>query len=271
MIAANNTDHRGITRNFAAFLWRLAISPVSFVALALFWCLDLGTGSIFAYLRPDLFGSLDAYPFTAWLRIEGPRAWPASLWVHLLVILSWLMVASLLLCTVNWFLYRRKRLSGMGEVLIHFGFLLVFAGYVIGAVWGARIIGLRVPVNGGSFPVPALQATLVVRDIRPLFGPDGKVQGDESDLELITPAGKTAARKVRLNHPLIAGSTVVYPRGVYREERGNPPVPVGPFFAHYDVHRDPGIRLVLVGAVLITLGTIWALVLYLREGVTRRR
>jgi hypothetical protein len=264
------SQQAGVVRRIALLLWRVAISPVSFVVIALFWCLDLGAGSIFAYLRPDLFGSLDGYPFTAWLRIEGPRAWPSSIWVHLLVLLSWLMVASLLLCTVNWFLYRRKRLTGMGEVLVHLGFLLVFSGYVIGAVWGSRTIGVQLPVTGGSCRIAPLGATLVLREIRPILGAQGEVQGDESDLELITPAGRTMARGVKLNHPLIAGATVVYPRGVQQETAGSPPVPVGPFFAVYDVHRDPGVWLVMAGAVLITLGTIWAFALYLREGAAPR-
>jgi hypothetical protein len=246
------------------------VSPVSFVVLALLWCLDLGSGSILAYLRPDLFGSLDAYPFTAWLRVEGPRAWPASLWVHLLVVLSWLMVVSLLLCTANWLLYRRKRLSGMGEVLVHLGFLLVFAGYVAGAVWGTRVIGIRMPLTGGTFRIPSLQASLLLKEVHPIRGPRGEIQGDESTLELVTPSGRTEARGVKLNHPLMAGPIVVYPRGVQQETAGNPPQPVGPFFVVYDVHRDPGVWLVLAGAALITLGTVWAFVLYLREGLTSR-
>ena len=269
-MAAVDNRQPGLARRTLELLWRLSVSPVSFVVLALAWCLDLGAGSIWAYLRPDLFGSLDGYPFTAWLRIEGPRAWPASLWVHLLVVLSWLMVVSLLLCTVNWFLYRRKRLSGMGEVLVHLGFLLVFAGYVIGAVWGSRTIGIRMPLTGGSCEIPALAATLVVREIRPIYGRQGEIQGDSSDLELVTPGGRTRSTEVKLNHPLIAGSTVVYPRGVQQEETGNPPKPAGPFFAVYDVHRDPGVWLVLVGAGLITLGTLWAFALYLAGGLSPR-
>ena len=271
MAAADSTTKPGLFNRITGLIWRLSISPVCFVVIALLWCLDLGTGSIYAYLRPDLFGSLDGYPLTAWLRIEGPRAWPASLWVHLLVVLSWLMVASLLLCTLNWFLYRRKRLSGMGEVLVHLGFLLVFGGYVIGAVLGSRTIGIRMPLTGGSFRIPALQATLVLKEIKPIRGRHGEIQGDESVLELITPAGRTVSSGVRLNHPLIAGSTVVYPRGVQQETAGDPPVPFGPFFAVYDVHRDPGVWLVIAGAGLITVGTVWAFCLYLYQGLAGRR
>ncbi len=41
---------------------------------------------------------------------------------------------------------------------------------------------------------------------------------------------------------------------------------LGPFVAVYDVHRDPGVWFVIVGALLITLGTAWAFAGYLREG-----
>ncbi|HEY6007290.1 MAG TPA: hypothetical protein VIU40_03140, partial [Geobacteraceae bacterium] len=41
---------------------------------------------------------------------------------------------------------------------------------------------------------------------------------------------------------------------------------LGPFLAVYDVHRDPGVWLVVAGALLIALGTAWAFFGYLREG-----
>jgi hypothetical protein len=341
------TAGKGMAGRLLAGLWRLAISPVTFVALSLLWCLDLGAGSLFAYWRADLFGTLDNYPFTVWLAQEGPRAWPASLWVHALVWLSWLMVASLLLCTGNWFLYRRKRLKGIGEVFVHLGFLLVFAGFVLGSAQGARVLGVKLPI-GGSARVEALDATLTLRGLTPLIGPGGEVQGGVSDLELSSAGLKSASAKVMINHPLIAGTTVVYPRGVQqqlegarlslqgygpielrpgrparlpgglslelagmlqpeeirgdakgpgvflvaRSGTGNPIATLflsdredmpaeafiagqrialagflGPPLAMFDIHRDPGVWLVLAGAVLITFGTLWAFGGYLREGI----
>ena len=341
------TVGKGIFGRLLTGLWRLAVSPVTFVALSILWCLDLGAGSLFAYWRADLFGTLDNYPFTVWLAQEGPRAWPAALWVNALVWLSWLMVASLLLCTGNWFLYRRKRLKGVGEVLVHLGFLLVFAGYVIGSSFGARTLGVKLPV-GGSARVAAMDVTLALRGLTPLTGPGGELQGAVSDLEFSSAGQKPASSTVKINHPLMMGSTVVYPRGVQQqiegvrlslaghglielrpgqplrlqngqvlelaailqsdESRGDVQGPgvflvlrneagattttylstqegmpaettidgqrialadfLGPVLAVYDVHRDPGVWLVLVGAMLITLGTVWALGGYLREGIS---
>ena len=326
-------------------LWRLSISPVTFVFIAIFWCLDLGAGSLLAHSHPELFGNLDSFPFTVWLRQEGPKAMPYALWLHGLVVLSWLMVISLLLCTINWFLFRRKRLKGLGEVLIHFGFLLVFAGYVIGSIFGARTLGVKLPINGGTAPVAEQNLSLTLREVRPLTGPYGESAGTVSTLTLTTPNGSSSAEDVRINHPLMAGSTVVYPRGVSQQVEGarlivgsnavelrrdrpvqlangtvleltgilqqdenrdtaqgpgvaltikdpngtpvgttylstNQEMPreatiggqrlalaelLGPFTANYDIHRDPGVRFVLVGALLITLGTLWALWGYLRD------
>jgi ResB-like family protein len=336
----------GNGQNIIGSLWRLSISPVTFVVLAILWCLDLGTGSLLAYSRPDLFGTLDSMPFTAWLRQEGPKALPHALWVHGLVILSWLMVISLLFCTANWFLFRRKRLKGLGEVLVHLGFLLVFAGYVIGAAFGARTLGVRLPISGGTVRVAEQDLQLTLREVRPLTGPYGEAAGTVSALTLTTPGGTSSDAGVRINHPLMAGATVVYPRGVSQEVQGarlqvgnattelrsgraqplasgqtleltailqqdetrgdaqgpgiavtikdpagrtagtaylstNQEMPreaviggqrlalaelLGPFTANYDIHRDPGVRLVLVGALLICLGTLWALWGYLRDG-----
>ena len=329
---------------FLKGLWRLSISPVTFVVLSILWCLDLGIGSLYAYWRPDLYGTLDNYPFTVWLKVAGPAAWPSSLWVHVLVVLTWAMVVSLLLCTANWLLFRRKRLKGLGEVLVHLGFLLVFAGYVAGAMFGFRTLGVTLPV-GGSASVEGTDLRLALRGMRPLLGPGGSVHGAVSDLELTGGGGTKRAADIRINHPLMAGATVVYPRGVRQEVRGGlllangagpvellPERPVvlpggarlelagilqegerngealgpgvlvtvydaagtpvsrylssqegmpgvaelpgmrlelagfiGPEFGVYDVHRDPGVWLVIVGALLITLGTAWAFCAYLFE------
>lgn len=343
----NRTDRRqGPLPSILVALWRLAISPITFVIISLLWCLDLGVGSLLAYWRPDLFGALDNYPFMLWLRLEGPRAWPYAIWVHLLVILSWLMVASLFLCTIHWFLFRRKRLRGVGEVLVHLGFLLVFAGYVIGSAFGARTLGVRLPLAGGSATVSAMDVGLKLQGVSPLHSRSGQVQGFKSDLALTNAVGEVTAGSVWINHPLIAGPTVVYPRGVQQQveglrillggsevelragwpvalpgghvmevtrlvqadetdgewqgpgvvmavrapggeisgtaylspQEGMPNEAVlaghrlrladllGPQFAVFDIHRDPGVRLVLVGAFLITLGSLWAFFGFFMEG-----
>ena len=328
-------------------LWRLSISPVTFVVLSILWCVDLGIGSLYAYWRSDLFGTLDNYPFTVWLKLEGPRAWPASLWVHALVVLTWLMVASLLLCTINWFLYRRKRLKGLGEVLVHLGFLLIFAGYVAGAIGGSRTQGIILPI-GGSARIEGLDATISLKEMQPLLGPGGSVQGTVSALELSHGNRLVAATGVKINHPLMDGATVVYPRGARQQVEGariivngtqpvilqpnrpitlasghqlhlarilqadesagnakgpgvfitgsapnGAPLPIsylssqegmdavamagvslqlaefaGPILGVFDAHRDPGVWLVIVGALLITLGTVVAFGFYLREGIS---
>ena len=187
---------------------------------------------------------------------------------------------------------------------------------------------------------------LTLRSVRPLLSATGEVQGASSDLEVVSRGERFASPRVQINHPLIAGSTVVYPRGVQQQVegarlmlQGSAPVelrsgnpvrlpggttlelagilqpeetrdtlqgpgvfvavrPVGgevattylstqegmsaeavvagmkiglaelrgPFLAIYDVHRDPGVWFVIVGALLITLGTVWAFAGYLREG-----
>jgi hypothetical protein len=322
-------------------LWRLAVSPATFAVLCLLWCLDLGLGSLVAYRRADLFGSMDAYPFALWLREVGRGALPWSAWVHLLAALTWLMTASLLLCTVNWFWKRRRRLRGAGEVLVHLGFLLVFAGYVAGAVLGERVHGVVV-APGAETAVPGMGLRLALRELSFRRNAAGETLDTVSALTLRDAAGREVSGTARLNHPLISGATVVYPRGSKDvltgvlldtpggvvelspgrpqrlpdgsflalraltqpdEERGGVPGPAvtvglleatgrllgeatlaparGAVFAtvagvpigvrdlrgfslgRYDVHRDPGVRLVLAGAALLLAGTLWALAVYL--------
>jgi len=242
-------------------LWRLAVSPATFAVLCLLWCLDLGAGSLLAHGRPDLFGTMDAYPFARWLREVGARILPQSAWVYLLAALAWCMTASLLLCTVNWLWRRRRRLRSAGEVLVHLGFLLVFAGFVAGATRGERSHGVTVAV-GREAPVPGMDLRLAVRAVAFVRGARGEVLDTVSTLALRDAAGGLTEGTARLNHPLIRGATVVYPRGA-EEVR----TPYGSFtVARYDVHRDPGVRLVLPGAALLVLGTLWSLAAYLGRG-----
>jgi cytochrome c biogenesis factor len=333
--------------------WRLATSPVTFVVLSLLWSLDLAVGSIVAYRNdPQFWMKMDAYPFNLWLEQVAPRTFPQSLWVYILVALTYLVVLSLALCTVNWFLRRRKRMRGMGEVLIHLGFLLVFIGFVLGSSSGARRQGIGV-AEGTTVPLPELVAgqdlRLTVDAVEVVRGPDGQTLDTVSEVTLSTEEEEIASGTVRTNHPLIRGTTVVYPRGtqarvlagrVATSQTGllslrpgdEVPLPrggsiavkgvlhpgerrgswVGPgiYVAHlgadgreragrllfpamqgpvdlaglrvtlvdlkqqtfgvYDVHRDPGVQLVLAGAIILALGTLWALVGYLRVGPATR-
>jgi hypothetical protein len=316
-------------------LWRLAVDPVTFVVICLLWCLDLGIGSLLAYRRPDIFGTMDAYPFALWLREIGRRALPWTGWVYALAALTWLMTASLALCTVNWFWRRRATVRGLGEVLVHLGFLLIFAGFVTEAVFGTRVHGV-LAAPGEEVAIPPLGLSVRLEKLDVTTSASGEVLDTVSTLVVRRGAG-SASGTSRLNHPLIVGSTVVYPRGFQRvtaavwvrtiggalrlepgdsarlqdgrrlvlrgiqepdEERGGRRAPavslsvLGPggeppqsaalipgrgsaqaliggvpvaleriedrLLGRYDVHRDPGVRFVLGGAVLLFAGTLWA-------------
>lgn len=336
-MAAAAPEGRG-TRRLRA-IWGLATSPAVFAVLALLWCLDLGAGSLFAYRRPDLFGAMDAHSFGLWLALVGRKILPHSLWVYLLAILSWMMTASLLVCTVDWFTRRRAPGRGWGEVLVHLGFLLVFGGYVAGSIGGDRVQGILIP-QGERREVAGLGIALRLHRLELLGDGRGAVSEGVSHLALEEGGTEEPPVPVRLNHPLIRRSLVVYPRGsadlvggadllvagegeirltpggqqrlrdgrilavrnlVQEGERLGPWTgpgllvtladPEGTFLSsaylgvtaaaadlsgvrlalrslvpvrvgRYDVHRDPGIRWVLAGALSILAGSLLALVSY---------
>ena len=324
----------------ARALWRLAVHPVTFVVICLLWCLDLGLGSLLAYQRPDIFGAMDAYPFALWLREVGRRSLPWSAWVYLLAALTWVMTASLALCTVNWFWRRRANIRNLGEVLVHLGFLLIFAGFAVEAVFGTRVHGVLIG-EGDEVSLAPLGLALRLDRIDITRSAFGEALDTVSSLT-VRRGSESGSGTSRLNHPLIAGSTVVYPRGHQRviaavrlavpggvlrlepgdsaqlpdgrrlvlrgvvqpdEDRGGllgPAVildlvdaagqqmqsavlvPGGGaeralvggltvalvglddrLLGRYDVHRDPGVRFVLLGAVLLFAGTLWAFGTYL--------
>jgi hypothetical protein len=324
------------------------VNPVTFVVLTIFWCLDLGIGSVMAHNKdPKFWTRMDAYPFNLWLSQVAPKTFPESLWVYILTVLTFLMVASLVLCTLNWFLRRRRRMRGMAEVCVHLGFLLVFAGFLLGSGWGSREQGLTLS-SGDVVSLQSLPLTLKLLDVKSVTDAEGNELDTVSRVALLDASGAQLAEgDVRINHPLIHGSVVVYPEG----SAGRTPVavvrargigdlkfapgravplpdgraigvrgflqpgqrfgewmgpglvlgllgadgkPAGSTFlgtapgmgaasldglelsfagfseevlAAFHVHRDPGVWLVLVGAVILSLGTLWALAGYLGNAV----
>ncbi len=203
----------GIVR-FASWLWRVSVHPVTFVVLSILWCLDLAGGSIAAYFNdPQFWQKMDAYPFNLWLKQVAPRTFPVSLWLYILVVLSYLMILSLLLCTINWFLKRRKRLKGFGEVLVHLGFLLIFAGFVGGSALGYR--NSVVLEEGQTLPVKGMGISVKLQSFDVVQSPQGRPLDTISDLAVFVDGRRVAEGKVRTNHPLIKGSTVIYPPDDY--------------------------------------------------------
>ncbi len=204
----------GKVKRLASWLWWVSVHPVTFVVLSILWCVDLAGGSIAAYFNdPQFWQKMDSYPFNLWLKQVAPRTFPVSLWVYILVVLSYLMILSLLLCTINWFLKRRKRLKGFGEVLVHLGFLLIFAGFVGGSVMGYRTS--VVLEEGQTSPVKGMGISVKLQGFDVVQSPQGRPLDTISDLAVFVDNRKVAEGKVRTNHPLIKGSTVIYPPDDY--------------------------------------------------------
>ncbi len=205
-----NRPHKAI----AAKLWAVFVHPVTFVVLSILWCIDLAGGSIAAYFNdPQFWQKMDAYPFNLWLKQVAPGTFPLSLWLYILVVLSYLMILSLLLCTINWFWKRRKRLQGFGEVFVHLGFLLIFAGFVGGSALGHR--SSVVLEEGQVLPVEGMGLSVKLQGFEVVRSPQGRPLDTISDLAVFAGDRKMAEGKVRTNHPLIKGSTVIYPPDDY--------------------------------------------------------
>lgn len=321
-------------------LWNMLVSPVFFVFTSILWCLDLAVGSIIAYNHdPKFWVEMDSVPFSLWLREFAPAQLPHSAWVYILTWLTWLMVISLTFCTINWFFTRKRRKRGMAEVLVHLGFMLVFAGFILGSGWGER--AQNIPVSKGQrVEVASMGVGLVLDGVDIERDDEGKELDTISRLSLTDLEGNVlTSGTARINHPLIYGSTVVYPQGggerttgaqvevvgigaVKATRMADATLPEGrrlhvkgtleagqrygryagpgvyltliekdgsesagafvgelPMFqsvrlgnmelnwghalraveANFHVHRDPGVWLVLVGTIILGLGTVWAM------------
>ena len=198
---------------FFQVIWQLATTPSTFVVLCLLWCLNLGLGSVNAYMiDPQFSAKMDAYPLQLWLRQAASRNIADSLWVYIFCALSYLMVLSLFLCSINWLLRRRRKLHSLGEFLVHFGFLAIFAGFVIGAIGGERKQGVLVPLNGQA-QVGKTNDNIKLLNLQQTHSKDGRVLDTRSSIQLFQNGVKKTESLVRINHPLIFGPLVIYSRG----------------------------------------------------------
>ena len=214
------------------------------------------------------------------------------------------------------------------------------AGFVLGNGWGERISGIDV-IQGQAVPVGDTGLSLRLDAVESVAGPGGHAWDTTSRIALLRGTEQVAADEVRINHPLIWGSIVVYPmgsqtgvfgadlitsEGAVQLEPGrdvtltggrsltvrgvlDPGQRGGPYFGpgmlvalldaerrvlgsaflsparreaidlggrtvslaqlkmapngRFNVHDDPGLWLVLIGAVILALGTLWALAGYL--------
>jgi hypothetical protein len=211
MVKANDMNR---PKRFLSGFWSVSVHPVTFVVLSVLWCVDLAVGSIAAYFNDPVFWQkMDAYPLNLWLREIAPRDFPASLWVYILAGLSCLMVLSLLLCTVNWFGKRRKHLKSFGEVLVHLGFLFIFAGFVGGSALGHRTSVLL--KEGQVQSLEDMEVSIELRGFELVRSPRGRPLDTVSELAVYVHDRMAAKGKVSTNHPLIKGSTVIYPPDDY--------------------------------------------------------
>lgn len=195
-------------------LWDLLVSPSAFVVASCLWCLDLAIGSIVAHQKdPDFWKKMDSVPFNLWFERFAPRELPYSLWVYILVALTWVMMVSLLFCTVQWFFRRRAKKRGLAEVLVHLGFLLVFIGFVVGSGWGERAQNIAV-TGGQTVDVKSMGVKLRLEGVDTVRDERGETLDTVSRVALLDDGGGVLAQgTARLNHPLIHGQTVVYPMG----------------------------------------------------------
>ena len=338
------TENRPL-RRVGAKLWAVFVHPVTFVVITILWCVDLAGGSIAAYFNdPQFWQKMDAYPFNLWMKQVAPKTFPGSLWVYILVALSYIMVISLLLCTINWFMKRRKKLKGYGEFLVHLGFLLIFAGFVLGSSMGTRA---RVVLETGQVvPVKEMGVSLRLNNLEVVQAPSGRPMDTLSSMTVFENGQEVAEGTVRTNHPILHGSRVIYPpenygqvissikvgtsssgvitlqenvpavlsegrtlwltrvdregerrrpgtgNGFLLQVRGTSGRPSGSTYLTdgsgkkgafgvvageqvtlgqvlwtiqgvYRVHYDPGVWLVILGTVILALGTVWALLVYL--------
>ena len=180
---------------------------------------------------------LNDMPLLLWLQ-QAPFS--LSWWLWLCVALIAFLSLNALLCTIE---ALRKKGRNIAPHLMHAGFLLVVLAHLFSAYGGFKQ-QLQL-YQGGSIGFPDGDRVHVER-ITGEAGPRGMLTGYSADLRV----NGGASNEVRPNRPLFHKGY-----GIYLKDVALAPAPA----ALFEIHREPGAPLALLGALLFTAGNLMLL------------
>lgn len=191
--------------------WKFCCSLKLAVCLASLATVMLMAGSLLFPGNPQLFGTLDQMPLSAWLSQVDAGASARTAWFYPLILALLLLLVNTLCCFIDWLSQVRSRWRKSGEYLIHLGFVLMLLGFIWGSVAGWRHIALPCGV-GELTPLPHWPGHYIAVDqFEPSFGKRGQPLDMVSQVRLLKGEQELIGGEVRINQPLLFEKLVVTP------------------------------------------------------------
>jgi hypothetical protein len=182
-------------------------------------------------------GGLNDMPLFVWLQ-HAPFSYSWWLWLALALIA--VLCLNTLLCSIE---ALRKKGRSIAPHLMHAGFLFIVLAHLFSAYGGFKQ-GLQLG-EGGAIGFPDGEQLRIERIVTEV-GPMGMLSGYRADFRL----QNGALSGVEPNRPLFHRGY-----GIYLKHVELTPAPV----ALFEIHREPGAFLALLGALFFTAGNVMLL------------
>ncbi|RMG60583.1 MAG: hypothetical protein D6713_02385 [Deltaproteobacteria bacterium] len=232
--------------------WEFITSPLLCVACGIGFFLSGLFLSLFLDGAPGYFEDIESSLLLTWLRgkVAAGFSLPLIFFLLFLLVVA-VFTLNLVLCTGDHLTGLVRRRSGLRRFIphiMHVAVVLVVAGHAVSASSGARVKGVGV-LEGRGVRLFAPAWTLYLEDVDIEVGKWGYPADMVAHVK-IQAEGVTVARgSTRPNEPFFVDGYVLYLKnaGV---------LPSGARYALFDLTRDPGAPVVLIGALLFTLGNL---------------
>lgn len=266
-------DSMNFIRSFWAFLGRPSLS------LWLIYLLfaDILAGSVIMKQHREIFFALETRMLQEWLATYGLKNIQVAWWFFASLFLLFFLALTTLVCTTNKTIAIIRRFYGSGiwglllklsPSIIHIGFVLLLLGQLASHTLGVNSHGNILGI-GRQMTVRGSGITVVLKDLKITFfnrntsflGMEGNAKTVSGTLLLRDPHG-VHEKEISMNHPVMheGWSFFIEDFSPKSEDVKRPP------YINMTVRRDPGISLMIAGAIVFGLG----LMLYLISAIQSR-
>jgi len=260
-------DCMGIFRLFWGFLGRPSLSVwVIYLLLA-----DILAGSVIMRHHPKIFSALESRTLQDWAITYGLKNIHITWWLFASLILLFLLAITTSVCTTNktTAIMRKSHGGAVWELcmrlspsMIHLGFVLLLAGQLASHTLGVNSHGHILDI-GGRTTAPGSDIVVVLKDLKieffkansPFLGMEGRAKNVSGTLYIHDGHG-VHERMISINHPVMyrGWGFFIDDFSPQSEEYKRAP------YVNLTLRRDPGIRLIIAGAIAFGIGLMCYLI-----------
>jgi len=239
-------------------------------------------GSIIMRHHPSLFHALKDMTLQQWVVLYGASNLGITWWFLGALILLFLLALTTSVCGTDKLIATIGALRGSGlwrgllklsPSIIHLGFLLLLLGQLVSHTLGINQHG-NILATGGTVTVPGSGMKITLKDLNVDFfgkgtrflGMDGSPRDCTGVLSIIDAQGHHD-RVISINRPVWYKGWSFFIEDFYPKSRGV----IRPPFINMVIRKDPGISLMVAGAIVFGLGLIMHLLLVTRSRISRGR